>query len=60
MTLLERREGRSVFLLVKRDVFEFSCSPEHAFTGGAIYGSKAEIFSDTPHLQDDGILIFSH
>ncbi len=37
-----------MFSSYKKEVFEFSHFPEHAFTGGAIYASKAELFSDTP------------
>ena len=42
---------KKCFLLVKKKphpVFEFSHSPEHTFTSGANYGSKAKIFSDMP------------
>ena len=38
-----------VFSFRKKEGFEFSHSPEHAFTSGVIYCSKVEIFSDTPH-----------
>ena len=39
-----------MFSSCKKEVFEFARSPEHAFTSsGAIYDSKPEIFSDTPH-----------
>ena len=48
VTSLERREGRSVFFLQERG-FEFSHSPEHAFTSGVIYCLKAEIFWASPH-----------
>ena len=47
VTPLERREGRSVFFC-KKEGFEFSHSPEHAFTSGAIYCLKAEIFWASP------------
>ena len=44
---LDRRE-RKVFLLVRMKFWIFSRCPEHAFNSGAIYGSKAELFSDMP------------
>ena len=34
----------------KKEVLEYSISPEDAFTSSAIYGSKAEVFSDMPHV----------
>ena len=52
-TVTPLREGKEeVFLSCKKDVFEFSRSPECTFTSGAICGSKAEIFSDTPHKRE--------
>ena len=44
----ERRERKKGFLLVRKRFFEFSCFPKQTFTSGAIYGSKAEIFSGMP------------
>ena len=38
-----------MFSYSKTDVFEFSHSQEHAFTGGTIYCVRTETFSDTPH-----------
>ena len=40
---------RFLFLFFKKEGFEFSHSPEHTFTSGAIYCLKAEIFSASPH-----------
>ena len=51
VTHLERREEK-VFSSCKKEVFEFSHSREHAFTSGVIYCPKAEIFSDTPHTNE--------
>ena len=48
VTLLERREGRTVFFCKKKG-FELSHSPEHAFTSGAIYCLKDEIFWASPY-----------
>ena len=42
-----RRE--EVFAFCKKEGFEFFHSPEHAFTSGAIYCLKAEIFWVSPH-----------
>ena len=38
-----------MFSFCKKEGFEFSHSPEHAFTSGAIYCLKAEIFWASPH-----------
>ena len=38
-----------MFSLCKKEGFEFSHSPEHAFTSGAIYCLKAKMFWASPH-----------
>ena len=48
--LLQREGKEEVFSFCKKEGFEFSHSPEHAFTSGAIYCLKAEIFWASPHL----------
>ena len=47
VTPSEREEKEEVFSFYKKDGFEFSHSPEHAFTSGAL--SMAEIFWASPH-----------
>ena len=39
-----------MFSFCKKGGFEFSHSPEHAFTSGAIYCLEAEIFWASPHF----------
>ena len=41
-------EKEEVISSCREGVFEFSRSAELTFTSGAIYDSKAELFSDTP------------
>ena len=48
--LLQREGKEEVFSFCKKEEFEFSHSPEHACTSGAIYCLKAEIFWASPHL----------
>ena len=50
VTPLEREENEEVFSFCKKEGFEFSHSPEHAFTSGVIYCRKAEIFWASPHI----------
>ena len=47
VTPLERRE-EEVFPFGEKEGFEFFHSPEHAFTSGAIYYWRAEIFIPLP------------
>ena len=47
--LLQREGKEEVYSFCKKEGFEFSHSPEHAFTNGAIYCLKAEIFWASPH-----------
>ena len=58
MTPSERREGRSVFFCKKKG-FEFSHSPEHAFTSSAIYCLKAETFWASSHCIEAQVGLFS-
>ena len=47
--LLQREGKEEVFSFCKKEGFEFSHSPEDAFTSGASYCLKAEIFWASPH-----------
>ena len=55
--LLQREEKEELFSFCKKEGFEFSHSPEHAFTSGAIYWLRAEIFWTSPHLMLDWPLV---
>ena len=57
---LHQREGKEeVFSFCKKAGFEFPPSPEHAFTSGAIYCLKAEIFWASPHFIEAQVGLFS-
>ena len=46
---LQREEKEQVFSFCEKEGFEFSHPPEYAFTSGAIYCLKTEIFWASPH-----------
>ena len=49
--LLSREGKGEVFSFRKKEGFELSHSPKHAFTSGAIYHLKAEIFWASPYAK---------
>ena len=51
------KRRKKCFLFCKKGGFEFSHSPKHTFTSGAIYCLKAETFWASPH--GEGMLKFS-
>ena len=47
--LIQREGKEEAFSFCKKEGLEFSHSPEHVFTSGAIYCLKADIFWASPH-----------
>ena len=53
-----REKGRKkCFIFVRKRGLDFSRSPEHDFTSGAIYCLKAEIFWASPHSKSSTVLV---
>ena len=55
--LLKREKKEEVFSSSKREVFEFSRSPGHAFTSSATYCTNAELFYDAISMQSETLLL---